>query len=297
MKIVNSVLALSLAACSSGAASYLPTKSTTGAAAPSYNTASAQKYIYVGDAKNEQLLVYPEGVLNPSPIRTIPLGDVPQGVAVDGNGHVFVALLNTSTIDVFSHGATSLVRTITNGIYKPAGLAVDERNWLYVASHCESGCASGYVAEFKPDSDTLTAQINAPTNFGIEGVAVHNGVMFIDIYESAGGFAQEYVAGQPKGPPIALAACSGLALDNAENLYAANAATLSVFAPPSYKQIRYTYLGASIRFIGRGNDGSIYVPLNRKSQSSVVVLPAGSQSSYLITAGLANAAPLGVGAD
>ncbi len=305
MKLVNSFFALSLAACSSGATSYLPTKSTTGAVAPSYNTASAQKYstastqkyIYVGDAKNEQLLVYPEGVLNPSPIRTIPLGDVPQGVAVDGNGHVFVALLNTSTIDVFSHGATSLVRTITNGLYKPQGLAVDERNWLYVASHCETACKSGYVAEFKPDSDTVTAQINAPENFAIEGVAVHNRVVFIDMYDSAGGFAQEYVAGQPTGNPIGLAACSGLALDNAGNLYAANAATLSVYAPPSYKPIKDTYYGASIRFIGRGNDGTIYVPFTGTPSPSVVVLPAGSQSSYAITAGLANAAPLGVGAD
>jgi len=306
MKLVNSFFALSLAACSSGATSYLPTKSTTGAAAPSYNTASTQKYstastqkyIYVGDAKNQQLLVYPENIPNPSPIRTIPLGDVPQGVAVDGNGRVFVALLNTSTIDVFSHGATSLVRTITNGIYKPEGLAVDERNWLYVASHCETSCQSGYVAEFKPDADTATTQINAPPKFAIEGVAAHNGVVFIDMYESVGGFAQEYVGGQPTGAPIALAACSGVALDNAGNLYAANAATLSIYAPPGYKPIKETYYGAgaSIRFIGRGNDGAIYVPFGGTSPS-VVILPAGSQSPYVITAGLANTAPFGVGAD
>ncbi len=260
--------------------------------------ASTQKYIYVGDAKNKQLLVYPEGVSNPSPIRTIPLGDTPQGVAVDGNGHVFVALLNTSTIDVFSHGATSLVRTITNGIYKPEGVAVDERDWLYVASHCETACKSGYVAEFKPDSDTVNAQINAPANFAIEDVAVHNGVVFIDMYESVGGFAQEYIAGQPVGVPIGLATCSGLALDNAGNLYAANAATLSVYAPPSYVPIKDTYYGpyASIRFVGRGNDGTIYVPIVGRSPS-VVILPAGSQPSYVITAGLANTAPLGVGAD
>jgi hypothetical protein len=308
MKLVNSICALSLAACSSGATSYLPTNGTTSATAPSYNTASThkystastQKYIYVGDAKNEQLLVYPEGVSNPSPIRTIPLGDAPQGLAVDGNGNVFVALLNTSTIDVFSHGATSLVRTITNGIYKPEGVAIDERNWLYVASHCQSGCKSGYVAEFKPDSDSATAQINAPPNFAIEGVAVHNGVVFIDIYESVGGFAQEYVSGRPKGRPIALAACAGLALDNAGTLYAANGSTLSVYAPPSYAPTKNTYYGAGIHLIGRGNDGTIYVPSPGTSPStspSVVVLPTGSQSSYVITAGLANAAPFGVGAD
>jgi hypothetical protein len=304
MKLVNSFLALSLAACSSGATSYLPTKSSP--AAPSYdaaspqrhNTASTQKYIYVGDAKNDQLLVYPEGVPNPSPIRSVPLGDAPQGVAVDGNGHVFVALFNTSTIDVFSHGATSLVRTITQGIFKPEGVAVDQRNWLYVASHCASACPSGYVAEFKPDADTATKQINAPANFAIEAVAAWNGVVFIDMMESQGGYAQEYVGGQPTGTPFALVSCTGLALDNAGDLYTANDGLLTVFTPPSHTPIKTTYYGtdAAIRFIGRGEDGSIYLPFVG-STPSVVVLPSGTQASYTITAGLAGTAPLGVGAD
>lgn len=297
MKLTIPFLALSFAACSSGATTYLPTKGAqASAAASSYNEASTQKYIYVGNGKTKQLLVYPAGVPNPSPIRTVTLGGSPQGVAVDGNGNVFVALLETSTIDVFSRGAGALVRTISNDIYKPAGVAVDEHNVLYVASHCESGCGAGYVAEFKPGSDIASTRINAPATYGIEGVAARNGILFMDIYNQPGGYAAKYVRGQLTEPMIGLAACAGLALDNSANLFAANAATLSIYMAPSYTAHKDIYQGsgAQIHFIGRGGDGTVYVPITGPLHS-VVVYPPGSQPSYSITAGLSD--PMGAAAD
>ncbi len=314
MKHVNILLALSLAACSSGAtSSYLPGKTANGtAAATSYdraatvrgvvNRASTQKYIYVGDAKNDQLVVYPQGVSNPSPIRTVPLGDSPNGIAVDGNGHVFVALWNTSTVAVYSRGATSLVRTITTGIYKPTGVAIDENNVLYVASHCQNPGQPAYVAEYEPGSGTPeTAQLVAPAGDGIDGVAVRNNVAFLDVERGVGGFAIEYLGGQQKQLQIGLAVGSGLALDNAGNLYAANAATLSEFAPPSYLDVHDTYYGpgAGIRYVGRGGDGTIYAPYGAPAGATptVVVTPSNGQPSYTITDGLSASAPSGAAAD
>ncbi len=314
MKHVNILLALSLAACSSGAtSSYLPGKTANGTAAATsddraatvrgvVNRASTQKYIYVGDAKNDQLLVYPQGVSNPSPIRTVPLGDSPNGIAVDGSGHVFVALWNTSTVAVFSRGATSLVRTISTGIYKPTGVAVDENNVLYVASHCQTVGQPAYVAEFEPGSDTPdTTQLVAAQGDAIDGVAVRNDVAFLDVDRGAGGLAILYSKGQPTQVQIGLAVGSGLALDNAGNLYAANAATLSEFAPPSYQNVHDTYYGtgAGIRYVGRGGDGTIYAPYGspKGTTPTVVVTPTNGQPSYTITDGLSASSPSGAAAD
>jgi hypothetical protein len=299
MKLTSLVLAGSLAGCSAGAASYLPSKETPATATPvraaSLHDATS-KYIYVGDAKQQLLLVYPAGVADPAPIREVPLGDVPQGIATDGRGNVYVALFNSSTVDEFSRGATTLVKTITNDIYKPTGVAVDERGTLYVASHCQSSCETAYVAEFVRGSDTAAPIVDAPASYGVEGIAVRHNVLFMDIYNGPGAFAARYVGGSYTGLKIPLAGCAGLALDDSGNLLAASAGALATYAPPSYDPVKSVdYIPDDvIRYVGRGTDGSIYVPLDGGSPA-VMVLPSGSQAPYAITTGLV--APLGAAAD
>lgn len=296
MKLATLVLTASLAGCSAGASSsYLPPNQTPPRAL-SFQNAATPKYIYVGDAKQKSLLVYPAGVADPAPIRKVPLGDVPQGIAIDGSGNVYVALFGTSTVDEFSRGATALVRTIVKGIYKPTGVAIDERGTLYVASHCQSACQAAYVAEFEEGSNTASKLVHAPASYAIEGVAARHHVLFMDIYNGPGAFAEEYVGGRDTGFKIALAGCAGLALDDSENLFAANAGTLSTYAPPSYNPVKNVDYGQgdAIRFVGRGSDGSIYLPMVGNSPA-VMVLPVGAEAPYAITTGLV--APLGVSAD
>lgn len=293
--------ALSLVACSSNATSLIPAKvAQPNVAQRSQSRALQSKYVYVTDAAEKALLVYPAGVINPAPIRTVSLGDTPEGVAVDSTGKVYVALYNTSTIDVFAPGAGSPtpLRTITNDINRPYGLAIDVNDELYVSSHCQSasGCQGTYVAEFTLGANKAFRRILAPATAGLEGIAVRNGTLFMDVYGSLGGIVVQYIDGKQTGlyiPPVA--SCAGVAIDNNGNLFAASGGALAEFAPPSYAYVTLAqYPSEAIRLIGRGSDGSIYVPFYGSSPS-VVVWSNGSQTPYTITNGLSE--PMGAAAD
>lgn len=300
MKRYVAFFALSLAACSSNAGSLIPQKMAQPSVVQrSLRRALQSKYVYVTDAVKQALIVYPAGTANPAPIRTVPLGDTPEGVAVDSTGKVYVALFNTSTVDVFSSGAGSPtpLRTVTNDINRPDGVAIDENDDLYVSSHCQSACQGTYVAEFPAGSGKLSARIYAPPTTGIEGIAVRNGMLFMDVYNSVGGTVVQYKDGQPTGlyvPPVA--SCAGIALDDNGNLFAASAGTLTEYASPDYTNnvLNFAYPSEAIRLIGRGSDGSIYVPLYGDSPK-VVVWQNGQQLPYTITNGLSK--PEGAAAD
>src|SRR6185312_16548213 len=88
------------------------------------HNAAVPRYVYVTDRGNGQLLVYPYGVSNPAPIRSIPL-DSPLGVAVDPTGSVYVAQWAESQISVFNDGATAQTGTITADVDRPTSITAD----------------------------------------------------------------------------------------------------------------------------------------------------------------------------
>jgi hypothetical protein len=259
--------------------------------------AATPRYVYVSDGETKSLLVYQAGVTNPPPIRTVSLGDFAEGVATDHEGNVYVALFNTSVLDVFPSGAAGPPQTITASLYKPTGVTVDTHDNFYVANHCPTGGCQPYVSEFAHGATAPFAKIYTPAGSGNEGIATDAADnLFVDTSPSIGGYVFEYTNGVLVGEVVGgLATCDGIAFDPQGNLNAASAATLETFQPPSWNLIKSTYYGSgqAIRLLTSGPDGSLYIPFTAgTTASSVLVIPAnGLLLPYRITSGITS--PLG----
>jgi sugar lactone lactonase YvrE len=96
------------------------------------------------------------GGFGKSPIRTIrgAITDlsVPQGLALDGEGLLYVANRLGSTVTVYdarANGNTAPIRKISGentGLGNPRGLALDGAGSLYVANHSVNGTVTVYAA-------------------------------------------------------------------------------------------------------------------------------------------------------
>ena len=49
--------------------------------------------------------------------------DIPQGLALDGSGNLYVANYATSSVTVYAAGSTKVLQTISNGVSYPQALA------------------------------------------------------------------------------------------------------------------------------------------------------------------------------
>ncbi|MBD5654939.1 MAG: hypothetical protein IAI50_07125, partial [Candidatus Eremiobacteraeota bacterium] len=67
-------------------------------------------YIYVSDADEHKVYVYPVGVVDARPLHVISVPGIPGGMAVADNGNVFVAITNGVTavaeVMIYSPGGT-----------------------------------------------------------------------------------------------------------------------------------------------------------------------------------------------
>ncbi|HEY7994757.1 MAG TPA: hypothetical protein VID24_11130 [Candidatus Eremiobacteraceae bacterium] len=68
----------------------------------------SKQLIYVADGFANQVLIYPTGDPNPSPIGALTYGvSEPEGMWVDGSGDVFVANTGNNTVEAFRHNQTT----------------------------------------------------------------------------------------------------------------------------------------------------------------------------------------------
>jgi DNA-binding beta-propeller fold protein YncE len=106
-------------------------------------TNGGKSTLYVANLANGDSTVslYTQG--EPSLLRTITQGvSYPEGLAIDGLGHLFVANSLASrpgsgrgTVTVYANRGKKLTRTISRGVDHPLALAYDSSNNLYVADH------------------------------------------------------------------------------------------------------------------------------------------------------------------
>lgn len=168
-----------LAACGGVAASPLPALAPVAGSQRLGDVAPKSKYVYVADRTRERLLVYPAYQNDPAPIRTLGAaqGIVEiGGVAVDEQGHVFVA--NGSGADVleFTSGAAQLVRKYTHSLSHPVNVAVAKNGTVDVVDqddHYPYGVNSSIV-EFRKETnrvETIVLDPN-PNLYPLHGVAV-----------------------------------------------------------------------------------------------------------------------------
>jgi sugar lactone lactonase YvrE len=97
-------------------------------------------------------------------LRTISDVKEPSAMAVGPNGYIFVADNTSSEVAVYGSTGSQPLRTITNGINAPRGLAVDSRENLYV-SNCPEECYNfvgpyGDVTVYTPGQYTLSRTIS-----------------------------------------------------------------------------------------------------------------------------------------
>ncbi len=134
----------------------------------------SSQQVYVSDEGANAVFVYPAGVDNPSPSATITDGiQDPLGIAVDGNGTLYVAnfvggagpgVSGTGSVTIYKRGSTHPALTITS-INSPVAVAVDGHGTLYVD---EDDSKTPLIAEFAPGATTPTKSVIATRISGIE---------------------------------------------------------------------------------------------------------------------------------
>lgn len=277
-----------LAACSAnGATSSLPRASSTLAYAR--DRSEAAPYVYVVDSALKELIVYPHGVTDPAPMRTVQLGDAPMSVAVDQQGCAYVALPRSSAVDVYCDGGRTLAGTITQRVSYPSAIAVDARGFVYVAN---KGDSTPYVTVYSRGQYAPISSIATPfKGFQIMGLATDaSNHLFMNIGAGVGGQIEEFVDGQWSGATVlGVSQCAGIAFDSDGRLNVATFGTLQTFAPPSWQDVRNVSYGTgyAVRFLTHGQDGGLYVPVNSSTTPFVDVFPdAAAGVPYRITRGL-----------
>lgn len=278
-------------------------------------------YIYVTNAgtggNQDQLLVYPAGVPNPTPTMSQNLGTStsPFSVVTDHEGAVYVSLFGNgenplSIVDIFSSGGGQLSGQLTsaNGIGQPKGLAVDTLDNLYVAN-----ITSQSVKVYAHGTTAPFAAVTMPPG----GYAILGGVTTDasnNLYVGTRGPDPKpphepiwgVVGCTPvTSPPwtcsplanIVLAELSGMTVESNGNLAISSGHNLNHyhFTPPTWNLISATDYSCQVN-LTTGADGALYVPLNHvgSCSSSVRVIPSGINAPYSITNGIS--VPLGAAA-
>lgn len=163
---LGATIAAFLAGCSgnmSSAGSFVPGAQTQAPARPAPVAAinphhgSLSGYVYVSNHTAQgasQLLVYPAGVQNAPPTRTITQGMVNvMGVAVDASGNVYVANGSGGNVLEYSPGGASLIATYSSGLTYPVGVTV-ANNTLYVTDRGSGTDPVQQVAEYTIGTST-----------------------------------------------------------------------------------------------------------------------------------------------
>jgi hypothetical protein len=204
----------------------------------------ARNLVYVCDQLGKAVLAFPAGerAQNPAPVQTIAIGVIPEGVWVDRNANLYVALSGSppsqsGSLEEFKPGATTPFRTITSGISVPQSLVVDGKGTLYVDQVVNT---TVQILEY-PAGQVSPAKIlevigkGEPLAGGLTlddrgDIYVHP--FFVDDPPSR---VFRFAAGSTTAKDLRLrdlGNATGLASDASGNLYAADAAAgIAVYAP------------------------------------------------------------------
>ena len=226
----------------------------------------------------------------------------PYGVALDGNGDVFVADMRNNLVKEIPAGcaSSSCVTTLGGGFGEPDGVAVDGAGNVYVADHDHNfvkemprGCASSSCVS------TLGGIYN-PTGIAVDGAGN------VYVTDNGEGFVKEMPSG------CASSSCmttlgggfiepSGVAVDGAGNVYIADYANNRVKEMPSgcaSSSCVSTLGGGFHEPSGVAVDGAGNVYVADMGNSLVKEMPSGCASSSCVTTlGGVFSQPFGVAVD
>jgi len=194
--------------------------------------------------------------------------DIPEGLAFDGSGNLYVANAGNNTIEEFNAtGSGSVFAAASSGLSFPVSVAFDASGNLFVAN-----AGNSTIEEFGTNG-TGTTFASAASGLDIpEGLAFDSsGNLYVANYNdtilkfSSTGSGTVFTASNLNNP-------MGLAFDSSGNLYVANAGnnTIEKFNPSGSGTL---FSNTNVLFEPEGlafdNSGNLYVA-NRRSTGSIL---------------------------
>jgi hypothetical protein len=254
----------------------------------------------VGDDGLDEIIEYPFGVPNPSPKGYISLPSMPNGLAEDSSGNIYVSMNNEAYVDELNSSG-NLVRQFPQTCVSVHGLTVDANNSLYVANQCHDITqVLEYALGSTSTQPTYTyADIEAQSYLGVVTDAQDNLYVGALLPEGTAGFVVKYpqksqngtIIANTQGPPA-----DGVAILPDNDLVVGGrtpgddfSGLLTTYAPPSYNQVsQITYgAGSAVYLIATASDGTLYVTnYGGGVTPTVYVYPFSPIAPYTITQGL-----------
>jgi copper transport protein len=227
------------------------------------------------------------GVYNPSDNSSskryvIPEEGIPSGIAIDGNGSLWVPLVITNGADKVVKFDPTVEQFSSYDIptpnARPAGIVSDSRGNIWFAeagagSIAKIDSATGNITEYKPKSPSQTLDEPAavfadPNSFDIY-IAEHSGHM-ITVYNSLLGTFREYPSINEAGLPF------GMAMDSYGNLWFAQHEIdkLAVIDPRTGEgtEANIPITGSFVQWISSDNSGRIWFAAQRGSALGSVAI-------------------------
>lgn len=227
---------------------------------------------------------------NSSSRRYVILGEgIPTGIAIDGNGNLWVPLVVTSGDDKVIKFDPSAEQFSSYNIptpdARPAGVTSDLLGNIWFAeaaagSIAKIDTATGNITEYKPKSSSQTldepaAVLADPKSYDIY-IAEHSGHT-ITVFNSLLGTFRDYSSVDEAGLPF------GMAIDSYGNLWFAQHEIdkLGVIDPRTGggTEANLPITGSFVQWITSDNDGRIWFAAQRGSALGSVTIEANSASS------------------
>ncbi len=254
---------------------------------------AADPDLYVANSNDNSVTVYAHG--SKRLLRRISQGiNRPTALAFDGSGNLYVTNAGCpvscspyvpSTVTVYAPGKTSVLRTISQGIYVPTALAFDGSGKLYVANY---GCESSSCSPSVPFAVTVyPAGKTSLLRTIYQGVSYPRALAF----DTSGNLYVldhiDWVSVYAPGKTKVLRTISqgvvdpwAMAFDRSGNLYLGNASNVTVYAPGKTKVLRTISRGINdLIALALDRSGKLYVGSvsnpHSKSNPHVTIYVAG----------------------
>jgi hypothetical protein len=147
------------------------------AAIPDGKKKKAETLLFASDNENNKVLVFDASTKtqNPPPLRTITSDiSLPNGIAIDGSGNLYVANYYTNTVTIYAPNANTPKATLSSGLNGPWDVKVDGFGDVYVANVPISG-GTGYIVEYPAGQSSPSASWSVPERgMTISGIAILN---------------------------------------------------------------------------------------------------------------------------
>ena len=250
--------------------------------------------VYVSDPVSNDVAIFHASGSNRNPIATITEGIAgPAGLAVDGEGDLFVANTTANSVTEYAPNGTTPEATYSQSVLGPVDVAVDNAGTVYVANFYSFAAS---VVEFSGGSQTPSVTIRNPCSCYPTGLALDAKddlyVAYDDYYEQT--LVYEYSPGSITGASRNLQfgqtrwEAAGLAFDKSANLLVADVTLPGVQIFPAGKQNPSQILGkhGSPRFVALDStEKNLFVTDTAANAVDEYAYPSGRKTS-VITNGL-----------